>query len=84
MDTWIGECVSTIRFLVSINGELHSFFAGSRRLRQRDPLSPYLFVLTMEVLSGLIRHMARNNIFKFHWHCERVEITHLCFVDDLL
>jgi hypothetical protein len=45
MVNWIGECVSTTRFLVSINGEFHDFFIGSTGLRQEDPLSPCLFLL---------------------------------------
>jgi hypothetical protein len=81
MVNWIGECVSTTRFLVSINGELHGFFASSGGLRQGNPLSPYLFVLAMEVLSGLMGQMARHNDFRLHWCCEREEITHLCFAD---
>ena len=67
MVNWIGECISTTRFLISINGELHGFFAGFRGLRQGDQLSPYLFVLVMEVLSGLLGHMARHTDFTFQW-----------------
>jgi hypothetical protein len=36
MVNWIGECVSTTRFSVSINEQLHDFFVGCRRLRQVD------------------------------------------------
>jgi hypothetical protein len=68
-------CISTTRFSVLINRELHGFFAGSRGLRQGDPLFPYLFVLVIEVLSGLLGQMARHTDFEFHWRCEREEIT---------
>jgi hypothetical protein len=33
MVNWIGECVSTTRFFISINGELHGFFVGAKGLR---------------------------------------------------
>ncbi|XP_022869365.1 uncharacterized protein LOC111388792 [Olea europaea var. sylvestris] len=81
---WITECVTTTRFLISINGELHGFFAGGRGLRQGDPLSPYLFVLAKEVFSGLMGLMVSEQDFKYHWRCEKEKITYLCFADDLM
>ncbi|XP_022894121.1 uncharacterized protein LOC111408611 [Olea europaea var. sylvestris] len=81
---WITECITSTQFSISINGELHSFFAGGRGLRRGDPLSHYLFVLAMEVFSGLMGLMVAEQDFKYHWRCEKEKITDLCFADDLM
>ncbi|PKI56917.1 hypothetical protein CRG98_022690 [Punica granatum] len=39
---------------MAINGFLAGYFAGQRELRQRDPLSLYLFVIAMEVFLNLL------------------------------
>nr|GFB63275.1 RNA-directed DNA polymerase, eukaryota, reverse transcriptase zinc-binding domain protein [Tanacetum cinerariifolium] len=58
---------------------------GMHGLRQGDPLSLYLFTLTMEVQNlVLIREIKKNPSFRYHWLCKEVKLTHLCFVDDLL
>ena len=59
---WIRWCISTVCFFVLVNGT-PSFFSGSRGLRQRDPLSPYLFILVMEILSCLISRAKEGGLF---------------------
>ena len=50
----IMKCFTSTKMHVSQNGELSEEFRPTRRVRQGDPLSPYLFVLCMERLSQLI------------------------------
>lgn len=81
---WLMECVSTTSFSVSINGQLHGFFKGKRELRQRDPLSPYLFTICIEILSRSIKLATTSPDFNFHPKCQPLGITHLAYADDLL
>ncbi|XP_038885895.1 uncharacterized protein LOC120076201 [Benincasa hispida] len=75
-------CVTSPNFSVMINGSLEGFFQGRKELRQGDLLSPFLFVLMMEVLSRLLNKPPKS--FRFHDWCEHVGLTHLAFIDDLM
>ncbi|KAG7578526.1 Reverse transcriptase domain [Arabidopsis thaliana x Arabidopsis arenosa] len=81
---WIRLCVTTATFSVQVNGELAGFFGSSRGLRQGCALSPYLFVICMNVLSHLINKSAAENKFGYHPRCHNILLTHLCFADDLM
>jgi hypothetical protein len=54
-------------FSIALNGSLVGFFPGKKGLRQGDPISPYLFVMAMEVLSLLLAD-AVGNIPRFGFH----------------
>ncbi|GFZ14380.1 hypothetical protein Acr_24g0005700 [Actinidia rufa] len=80
----IRACVTTTSYSININGSLMVFSKGLKGKRQGDPLSPYLFVIVMEVLVGCIRSKCSDSNFKFHWRCKKNRIAYLCFADDLL
>ena len=64
---WIKACVTFVRFSVLVNGSPEGFFGSSCGLRQGDPLSPFLFLLIMEVLSIILKKAEENNIiWGFH------------------
>ncbi|XP_048611599.1 uncharacterized protein LOC125585922 [Brassica napus] len=63
---WIRLCITTPSFSVQVNGDLAGYFQSSRGLRQGCSLSPYLFVLCMNVLSLKIDQAVAEKKFKFH------------------
>ena len=81
--------MSTVSFSILINGVYAGFFQSTRGLRQGDPLSPYLFVLRMDILSRLVKKAMEGN---FLFGCkigggreeEELEVSHLLYADDTL
>ncbi|KAK4384411.1 hypothetical protein Sango_3063500 [Sesamum angolense] len=81
----IEECVTSAHYSVVVNGGVHGFFAGARGLRQGDPISPYLFVLVMEVLQMILQQFIdQDGQFLYHWRCTELKLFQLSFADDLL
>jgi len=82
---WIKACICSPSYSIALNGTLVGYFHGKKGLRQGDPISPYLFVLAMEVLSRLLADIPQAHpSFGFHPRCQPLLINHLCFADDLL
>ena len=81
---WIKLCIITASFSVQVNGDLAGYFQSARGLRQGCSLSPYLFVICMDVLSKMLDKAAGAHKFGFHPKCKRLGLTHLSFADDLM
>ncbi|GJZ97378.1 RNA-directed DNA polymerase, eukaryota, reverse transcriptase zinc-binding domain protein [Tanacetum coccineum] len=85
MITWIMTCVKSTSFSICLNGDMHRFFKGGRGLRQGDPISPYLFTLFMEVFSVIMeKNIEESSGFGYHFGCNELKLSHMCFADDLL
>ncbi|KAH0720349.1 hypothetical protein KY285_005150 [Solanum tuberosum] len=52
---WIMQCVQIVSYSTLINGQPSIPFNANKGLRQGDPLSPFLFVLSMEYLTRLLK-----------------------------
>ena len=77
------ECITTAFYSILINGEPHGDIKASRGLRQGDPLAPYLFLLCIEGLHGLIKKAASNGDIKgVSWN--EPKLKHLLFANDSL
>ena len=48
------SCVLTVSISIMVNGEALDPIYPSKGIRQKDPLSPYLFILCMDFFGQLI------------------------------
>lgn len=85
-DKWVDImmlCVTTVRYHVRINGNLVGPIIPKRGLRQRCPLSPYLFIICAHGLSTLIEKAVGRETLHGVKICRRAPIvSHLLFADD--
>ncbi|XP_026428481.1 uncharacterized protein LOC113324375 [Papaver somniferum] len=60
--TIIFQCISTTTVSIRLNGSICQSYMPSRGLRQGDPLSPYLFIISMEYLARSLMHAEANSL----------------------
>ncbi|KAF5791018.1 putative RNA-directed DNA polymerase [Helianthus annuus] len=82
---WIMAVVSSARASVLVNGSPTQEFTCYRGLRQGDPISPFLFVIAMEALTGVMKRACSVGLF----HGIRCTnsgpiLSHLIYADDVV
>lgn len=80
---WVMMCVTTVSYSISFQGSSVGPILPKRGLRQGDPLSPYLFLLCVEVLSLSLKNAASSGLI--HGCCisnTAPSVTYLLFTDD--
>ncbi|KAJ0535599.1 putative RNA-directed DNA polymerase [Helianthus annuus] len=83
--SWVKGCLRSGRGSVLVNGSPSGEFAYKRGLRQGDPLSPFLFILAMQVLDVFMKRAVNVGLFHgFHSPNGGPIISHLCYADDVL
>lgn len=60
---WMWSCMRNVNFSFLINGSPRGKVLASRGLRQRDPISPLLFLLIVDVLNRLVSKSVVGKIF---------------------
>ena len=80
---WVHACICSVKFAFLINGQLTDWISNTK-VRQRDPLSPYLFILTSQILIAILNYAL--NIDFIHGFDFRLDINfnHLIFGGNLI
>jgi len=80
---WMRMCVEPVDYSLLVNGEQVGPIIPGRGLRQKDPLSPYLFIICAEGLSSLIRDAETRGVLTGTKVCRQApSVSHLLFADD--
>ncbi|KAJ0445231.1 putative RNA-directed DNA polymerase [Helianthus annuus] len=82
---WVMTIVKAARASVLVNGSPTQEFPCYRGLRQGDPLSPFLFVLAMETLTGVMKEACAIGLFKGMSISQHVpSLSHFLYADDVV
>lgn len=61
---WMKDVIFSSQISILVNGSPTKDFEAHMGLRQGDPISPFLFVIVVEGLVGLLRNTSEIGVFK--------------------
>ena len=76
--------LTSVSFVVLINGVASSFFKADRGLRQGFPLAPLLFLIIVEGLSRALYCAKDDGTYRGIPFGNEISLTHVLFVDDVI
>lgn len=80
----IKVCVSNVQYFIIINGKPHGRINSTRGVRQANPISPFIFVITMNYISILLNHLEKRKVISGIILNETCSFNHLLFANDIL
>lgn len=81
---WMEVCVSTNSMLILVNGSPTKDFRVKRDMRHGEPFSPFLFVIVVEDLTGLVKKAMEVEKFQGFKINDEVNFDVLQFIDDTI
>ncbi|XP_010445339.1 PREDICTED: uncharacterized protein LOC104727990 [Camelina sativa] len=79
------QCITSVSYSYLLNGQAKGMVKPSRGIRQGDPLSPYIFILCSEVLSGLCnKAQVHGKLHGIRVAKGSPRVNHLLFADDTM
>lgn len=81
----IMQCLSSSFFELLLNGSIVGSFKAKRGMRQGDPLSPFLFIIFLELLSCILNSTANDGLIHGIKMAKNAHsVNHLLFANDLV
>ena len=82
---WIKNCLESSSISVLVNGSPTTEFKPLKGLRQGDPLAPFLFLIAVEGLTGVVRQAEEKLLVEsIEVGEKRVKVSMLQYADDTL
>ncbi|XP_068487111.1 uncharacterized protein [Phaseolus vulgaris] len=82
---WIKECLKSSSISILVNGSPSKEFKPTRGLRQGDPIAPFLFLIVVQGLLGLMNQTAIKELLsELKVIAKKVEVKLLPFANDTL
>ncbi|KAJ0866424.1 putative RNA-directed DNA polymerase [Helianthus annuus] len=82
---WMMGCLSSGTGSILVNGSPTDEFNFKRGLRQGDPISPFLFILAMEIITLFMNRVMNAGLYQgIKFPNDGPMLSHLCYADDVL